>query len=156
MLYNGCYHFICWDLKSIHVSKRCTRSITAVAREQLVLAWERDGASLIARFMGPTWGPSRADRTQVGPMLAPWNLQSGMYFSFSTKTWVELWSCRHFVDTSERLRQSIYRVSSNMLDVRNTWKHATPFDNVSRTLLIVLRLGAPLLTWIDLNPGRNK
>ena len=24
--------------------------------------------SLIARFMGPTWGPSRADRTQVGPM----------------------------------------------------------------------------------------
>ena len=30
---------------------------------------------LIARFMGPTWGPSGADRTQVGPMLAPWNLQ---------------------------------------------------------------------------------
>ena len=28
--------------------------------------------SLITRFMGPTWGPSGADRTQVGPMLAPW------------------------------------------------------------------------------------
>ena len=27
--------------------------------------------TLIARFMGPTWGPSGADRTQVGPMLAP-------------------------------------------------------------------------------------
>ena len=27
--------------------------------------------SLIARFMGQTWGPSGADRTQVGPMLAP-------------------------------------------------------------------------------------
>ena len=27
--------------------------------------------NLIARFMGPTWGPSGADRTQVGPMLAP-------------------------------------------------------------------------------------
>ena len=25
--------------------------------------------TLIARFMGPTWGPSGADRTQVGPML---------------------------------------------------------------------------------------
>ena len=25
----------------------------------------------IARFMRPTWGPSGADRTQVGPMLAP-------------------------------------------------------------------------------------
>ena len=32
---------------------------------------------LIARFMGPTWGPPGADRTQVGPMLAPWTLLSG-------------------------------------------------------------------------------
>ena len=32
---------------------------------------------LIARFMGPTWDPSGADRTQVGPMLAPWTLLSG-------------------------------------------------------------------------------
>ena len=34
--------------------------------------------SLIAGFMRPTWGPSGADRTQVGPMLAPWTLQSGL------------------------------------------------------------------------------
>ena len=34
---------------------------------------------LIARFMGPTWGPSGADRTQVGPMLAPWTLLSGSF-----------------------------------------------------------------------------
>ena len=34
--------------------------------------------SLITRFMGPTWGPSEADRAQVGPMLAPWTLLSGM------------------------------------------------------------------------------
>ena len=33
--------------------------------------------ALIARFMGPTWGPSGADRTQVVPMLAPWTLRSG-------------------------------------------------------------------------------
>ena len=33
--------------------------------------------ALIARFMGPTWGPSGADRTQVGSMLAPWILLSG-------------------------------------------------------------------------------
>ena len=32
--------------------------------------------TLIARFMWPTWGPSGADRTQVGPMLAPWTLLS--------------------------------------------------------------------------------
>ena len=33
--------------------------------------------TLIARFMGSTWGPSGADRTQVGPMLTPWTLLSG-------------------------------------------------------------------------------
>ena len=36
-------------------------------------------ATLIARFMRPTWGPSGADRTQVGPMLAPWTLLSGHF-----------------------------------------------------------------------------
>ena len=30
--------------------------------------------------MGPTWGPSGADRTQVGPMLAPWTLLSGLSY----------------------------------------------------------------------------
>ena len=34
-------------------------------------------APLVARFKGPTWGPSGADRTQEGPMLAPWTLLSG-------------------------------------------------------------------------------
>ena len=38
--------------------------------------------ALIARFMGPIWGPYGADRTQVGPMLAPWILQSGWGFSY--------------------------------------------------------------------------
>ena len=33
--------------------------------------------TLIARFMGPTWDPSGADRNQVGPMLAPWTMLSG-------------------------------------------------------------------------------
>ena len=32
--------------------------------------------ALITRFIGPTWGTSGADRTQVGPMLDPWTLLS--------------------------------------------------------------------------------
>ena len=36
--------------------------------------------SLIARFMGATWGPPGTDRTQVGPMLAPWTLLSGVVY----------------------------------------------------------------------------
>ena len=30
--------------------------------------------------MGPTWGSSGTDRTQVGPMLALWTLLSGFFF----------------------------------------------------------------------------
>ena len=38
--------------------------------------------SLIARFMGPTWGPSGPDKTQVGPIKAPWTLLSGRVLKF--------------------------------------------------------------------------
>ena len=37
--------------------------------------------TLIARFMGPTWGPTGADGTQVGPIFAPWTLLSGETFA---------------------------------------------------------------------------
>ena len=33
--------------------------------------------SRIARVMGPTWGPSGTEMTQVGPMVAQWTLLSG-------------------------------------------------------------------------------
>ena len=34
--------------------------------------------SQIAKFMGPTWGPPGSCRPQMGPMLAPWTLLSGI------------------------------------------------------------------------------
>ena len=40
--------------------------------------------------MGPTRGPSGADRTQVYPMLAPWTLLSGMQTADSEKLLYEL------------------------------------------------------------------
>ena len=43
--------------------------------------------SLIAMFMGPTWGPSGADRTQVGPMLAPLTLLSGLAICSISSGW---------------------------------------------------------------------
>ena len=49
--------------------------------------WNDIAHSLIKRFMGPTWGPSGADRTQVGPMLAPWTLLSGLLCHDDIKTW---------------------------------------------------------------------
>ena len=48
----------------------------------------------MARFMGPTWDPSGADRTQVGPILAQWTLLSGMpiYIRANYKNTVYHWS----------------------------------------------------------------
>ena len=36
--------------------------------------------SQISKFMGPTWGPPGSCRPQMGPMLAPWILLSGIAF----------------------------------------------------------------------------
>ena len=41
--------------------------------------------TLIARFMGPTWGPPGADRPQVGLMWATWTLLSGQQVVTWTK-----------------------------------------------------------------------
>ena len=39
--------------------------------------WEM---SQIAKFMRPTWGPPGSCRPQMGPMLAPWTLLSGVLY----------------------------------------------------------------------------
>ena len=51
--------------------------------------------TLIARLMGPTWGPPDADRTQVGPMLSPWILLSGKLCFVKSHT-VYIITARHW------------------------------------------------------------
>ena len=47
--------------------------------------------TLTARFMEPTWGQAGADRTQVGPILAPWTLLSGVICGILFENhWVEI------------------------------------------------------------------
>ena len=41
---------------------------------------------LIAKFMGPSWGPPGAARTQVGPMLVTWTLLSRTLHTYSIAT----------------------------------------------------------------------
>ena len=50
-------------------------TITNTAARQMATGM---GIALIARFMGPTWGPSGDARTQVGPILAPRTFLSGV------------------------------------------------------------------------------
>ena len=45
--------------------------------------------------MGPTRHPSGADRTQVGPMLAPWTLLSGHYSLDSYEVMKEIKCLKH-------------------------------------------------------------
>ena len=45
----------------------------------LICVWINDWVNnREAKFMGPTWGPPGSCRPQMGPMLAPWTLLSGM------------------------------------------------------------------------------
>ena len=60
--------------------------------------------SLITRFMGPTWGPSGADRTQVGPMLVPWTLLSGMAQAYRCY----YYHIQNFTSTGNLLRRTAW------------------------------------------------
>ena len=42
--------------------------------------------TLIARFMGPTWDPPRADKTHARPTIAPWPLLSGNLYVSSYRS----------------------------------------------------------------------
>ena len=85
---------------NVDTSVQCHLSRTHIS--QILISryiWIHYTWPLIARFMGPTWGPSGADRTQMGPMLAPWTLLSGtvsaMHIDFAIRRTVPvpwLWS----------------------------------------------------------------
>ena len=49
------------------------------------------GASLIARCMGPTWGPPGSCWPQMGPMLAPWTLLSVLPSQWELSMWQSGW-----------------------------------------------------------------
>ena len=78
---------LCWKVVLLEEKIVECKFSTLISSLSLLLHWKSDyhdnpcrdkpNTALIARFMGPTWGPSGVDRTQVGPMLAPWTLISG-------------------------------------------------------------------------------
>ena len=75
---------ICWSLvDSTHIASAMWK-VFSFSMHHRWLSMSGDVAvtvllltALRARSMKPTWGPSGADRTQVGPMLAPWSLLCG-------------------------------------------------------------------------------
>ena len=49
--------------------------------ENVSMPWWHHSISKIARFMGPTGGPPGSCRPQMGPMMTPWILLSGMFYN---------------------------------------------------------------------------
>ena len=70
---------VIWDAITVIMAslwwQRCEYKITNRHRTE-----SESKASQIAKFTGPTWGPPtcRSCRPQMGPMLAPWTMLSGM------------------------------------------------------------------------------
>ena len=74
--------------QSYQVSPECAKSFRGKISVSI---------SQIARFKGPTWDPPGSCRPQVGPMLAPWTLQSGIVFLNSwvcVGCWNPSWNIR--------------------------------------------------------------
>ena len=61
--------------------------LETVIRKVYIFIYHRNLTSQIARFMGPTWGPPGSCRPQMGPMLAPWTLLSGVLLDSSVTGW---------------------------------------------------------------------
>ena len=107
-------------LKLIHVSKRDLGNMPYFVA--LANIWQEINDDLecsvltqIASFTGPTWGSLGSCRPQVGPMLAPWTLLSGLW---KQKGWDEL---------TVRLDSWFYHTTS---DILNVLLHAGPHFNI--------------------------
>ena len=76
--------------------------------------------SLIARFLEPTWSPSGADRSQVGPMMAPWSLLSGLLF-INHSNIVCHKSCRSFNPSySWKHKRDVYSCNVHLVRISGT------------------------------------
>ena len=68
--HQNCSSEILRSREFIHITTRHVR-ILWLAVIPIVHSGLTKRYNLVARFMGPTWGPSGTDRIQVGHMLAP-------------------------------------------------------------------------------------
>ena len=85
--YVGNYSNLNWKslMEKCNIGKMLPQTITV---ELLQLQYTRLQYTLTATFVGPTWGPAGADRTQVGSMLAPWTLLSLYVYVFVSVNFV--------------------------------------------------------------------
>ena len=85
----------------------------SLQRQKQAIIWRMIRISQIAKFMGSTWGPPGSCRPQMGPMLAPWTLLSGMLLEYRDST----------CDTLHHKSQHIGMVQSKQADLFSSQPH---------------------------------
>ena len=75
---------------------------------------QTDKGSQIAKFMGPIWGPPGPCRPQMGPLLAPWALLSGILWRHDTTileslfgTWLSRRQYQTHIHTTHCFEQNV-------------------------------------------------
>ena len=114
--------FIYINSMSCHCNQRW-RMYDVVCYVQVLVCWlplYGMMAALIARFTGPTWVPSGADRTQEGPMLAPGTLLSGCLPRYPRWFWMK-WIGPHLV----YIRGICYQCCNPQMNIRSVIRHPT-------------------------------
>ena len=100
-------------------------------------------ASLIARFMRPTWGPPGADRSQVGPMLAPWILLSGIFYTMDLSISVMSIASDHFY---------LYTTCRFVSFIHFIPEQKKCYNEIKRLAKIILGWTVPLTTLVPDSP----
>ena len=109
-----------------------------------------DNNNLISRLMGPTCGPSRADRTQAGPMLALWTLLSGILFAIwcvvCNKAWH--WSV---IQARWSLMQCHFIIRIMKMNGYHNQTSTAVWQIILQCLIVYLSFhqGSLLLTWFN-------
>ena len=110
--------------------------------------------SQIAKFMGPTWGPTGSCRPQMSPMLAPWTLLLGMWINFAwcNLLWTYLVKLSKFYQTKDKQKYTPYSCwnpNSMMAWISNhlhcfVWDvitHSCPTFNLKKVVEVRSRMG---------------
>ena len=87
-------------------------------------------AALITSFMWSIWGPSGADRIQVGPMLAPWTLLSG---------WI--------TSACSRPNMCVFVVTRVFLSLDGAHTKIEIYINVQNIVCLSISISIPLMGW---------
>ena len=73
----------CWTNNTLEAQSLSPIFIALTHQYLIFIGNNSELTSQIAKFMGLTWGPPGSCRPQMGPMLAPWTLLSGLSSAWS-------------------------------------------------------------------------